>query len=192
MAVKQKQKASPGFSLIEVMMAIVVLAAGLLSILGMFVFSLSTMQTAQEDLIAREKAKETLESVASARDNGEITFTQIQNSPTGIFSPNPQPIYVACNTTSQSGIVNTNDYVKNCAGTIESVNLPGPDGVFGTSDDIALPLTSFSRQVTISAIKTANGADNPNLRQIKITVTYTGQRGGKGQYTVTSYISRYH
>jgi prepilin-type N-terminal cleavage/methylation domain-containing protein len=193
MAVMRKQNASSGFSLIEVMMAVVVLAAGLLSILGLFVFSLSTMQTAQEDLIAREKAKEALESVASARDNGQITYAQIQNVASGgLFDPNPQPIYLSCNNTSTSGIINTADYVAKCAPTIESVQLPGPDGVFGTPDDITLPLTNFTRRVTITNITTATGAVNPNLRQLQITVTYVGQRGGKGQYTVTSYISRFH
>jgi len=188
MAVKRHGK-SQGFSLVEVMVAIVVLAVGLLSILGMFVFAMSTMQTAQEDLIAREKAKDALENVFSARDTGQITFDQIQNSttPPGIFDPGAQPIYI----TRGDGLINVSDYIAP-GGVYESVTLPGPDGILGTADDIQMPLSNFKRTITISPVTDASGGVNPDLRQIAVTVQYQAERYGTRQYTTTGYISRYH
>lgn len=189
MAVDRKLRASAGFSLVEVMIAMVVLAVGLLSILGMFAFAMTVMQDAQNDLIAREKAKDALENVFSARDTGQITFNQIQNSstPPGIFDPNPQPIYV----TRGDGLINSSDYIAT-GGVYETVTLPGPDGILGTADDIQVPLSNFSRTITISPVKDAGGGINPDLRQIAVTVQYQGERVGKRQYTTTGYISRYH
>jgi prepilin-type N-terminal cleavage/methylation domain-containing protein len=194
MAMTVKLRRSSGFTLIEVMIAIVVLGVGLLSALALFVTSMSTMQSAQEDLIAREKAKEAFESVVSARDTGEITFDQIQNIATapGIFNPDPQPLYVPRATTSLAGITNTPDYLAP-GGVVESVTLPGKDGILGTADDIQMPLTNFQRQITITPAKDASGGTNPSLRQIVVTVQYNGARVGViHQYSVTGYVSRYH
>jgi prepilin-type N-terminal cleavage/methylation domain-containing protein len=187
---KLRRRNSSGFSLIEVMVAMIVLATGMLSVVGMFVFSLGIMQTAQEDLLAREKAKEALESVVSARDTGEITFDQIQNTTTtpGIFDPNFQPLYVP---RLPDGLINTASYVAP-GGTYDSVTLPGHDGILGTADDIVVPLSNFSRQITITPVLNSDGSTNPNIRQIVVTVQYSAAQVGTHRYAVTGYISRYH
>lgn len=190
MKIQEVRRHSSGFSLIEVMVAMVVLAVGLISILGMFVFSISVMQNAQEDLLAREKAKEALESVVSARDTGQITFDQIQNTTTapGIFDPNFQPLYIP---RLPDGLINTAAYIAP-GGVMESITLPGPDGILGTADDIVMPLNNFQRQITISPVLDKSGGVNPNIRQIVVTVQYTTPPAGLHQYVVTGYISRYH
>lgn len=188
-----KRTPSAGFTLLEVMISIVILGVGLLSILGMFVFAVSTMQGAQEDLIAREKAKQALENVVSARDTGLVTFDQIQNTTTapGIFDPNFQPLYIGRNTTPLAGLINTGDYLAT-GGVIESIILPGPDGILGTGDDIKMPLTYFQRQILITPLLDASGSANPNLRQIVVTVSYSGPQIGNHRYSVNGYVSRYH
>jgi prepilin-type N-terminal cleavage/methylation domain-containing protein len=187
---KRRRGSSSGFSLVEVLVAMVVLATGLMSVVGMFVFSISIMQTAQEDLLAREKAKEALESVVSARDTGQITFDQIQNTTNapGIFDPNFQPLYIP---RLPDGLINTASYVQP-GGTLESVTLPGPDGILGTADDIIVPLSNFQRQITITPVPTAIGGVDPNMRQIVVTVQYTATQQGTHKYSVTGYISRFH
>lgn len=63
MGVRRKANQQRGFTLMEAMVAAIVLATGLLSVLSLFAYSLSNLQMSQEDLIARAKAKEGLESV---------------------------------------------------------------------------------------------------------------------------------
>jgi hypothetical protein len=61
----------------------------------------------QEDLIARAKAKEGLESVFSARDSSQIDFSQINNKANGgIFLDDFAPIY---DPPGVDGIANTDD-----------------------------------------------------------------------------------
>jgi hypothetical protein len=83
------------------------------------------------------------------------------------------------------GLVNTADDANE---SIEEVLAPGADGLLGTQDDLRTPLTTFTRQIEISNLLDAQGAVNPLLRQLRVTIVY---RVGQMQrtYTLTTYIS---
>jgi len=171
-----------GFSLIEVVVATGILAAGLLSLAGVFSLGMLHMAGSTPGLIAREKAREAVESVHTARDTGDLPWSKIQNVPApGVFLTGPQNMYKA----GLDGLVNTADDVT--AGVEKQA---GNDNVLGTSDDI--PLTDFTREIQISNLF-ADGSltiVNPNLRQIKVIVRY--KVGGNWRtYTLTTYISSF-
>jgi len=175
-----------GFTFIEVMIAVAVLLVGLVGVLSVFAFGLAAMQFAQEDLIAKQKAREALEGVYGARNTSQITYDMIQNvSNGGIFLDGLQPLLLAGN----DGIIGTAD-----DGPVETLRLPGPDGVYGTADDTNVPLATFQRQIQITPVPLAGGGVNPDLRQISITVQYSAGKSMGGSirtYTVSSYISRF-
>src|SRR5262249_4081241 len=179
-----------GFTLLEVMVSVISLAAGLISVLALFGYSVSTMQTSQEDLIARTKAKEALESVFSARNSAQITFNQLQNKANGgIFVDGFAPIYQP---PRPHRTANTDADSTPAHSPLPALILPGPDGILGTADDVRMPLTNFQRQITFSPVfdpgsKTAN----PNLRLVTVTVQYTVPQFGARKYTVNAYISRF-
>jgi len=50
------RRKSRGFSLVEVLIAMVVLTVGLLAVIASFATAIAATQSAQEDLIARHKA----------------------------------------------------------------------------------------------------------------------------------------
>ena len=56
MGIRAKGSKQRGFTLMEAMVAAIVLATGLLSVLSLFAYSLSNLQMSQEELIARAKA----------------------------------------------------------------------------------------------------------------------------------------
>ena len=72
-----------GFSLVEVLLAMVILVVGLVSLLGLFAHAIVTMQTSQENLLARQKVREALENIYTARNTQQIVFDDIQNVASG-------------------------------------------------------------------------------------------------------------
>jgi len=190
MGVRRKARQQRGFTLMEAMVAAIVLATGLLSVLSLFAYSLSNLQMSQEDLIARAKAKEGLESVFSARDSSQIDFSQINNKANGgIFLDGFAPIY---DPPGADGIANTDDDSNSANSQIDAIVLPGPDGILGTADDIRQPLNSFQRRITLSPVFLAGTTTvNNNLRLITVTVKYTVPQYGTRQYQISAYISKY-
>jgi type II secretory pathway pseudopilin PulG len=171
-----------GFSLIETVIALGILATGLLSLAGVFALGLNHVASSSQNLIAREKAREAVESVHTARDTRVITWAQINNvNRGGVFLSGAQELRRA----GVDGLVNTADDANE---EIEEVLAPGADGRIGTQDDVRTPLSTFTRQIEISDLLTPQGDVNPTLRQLRVTVTY---RVGNAQrtYTLTTYIS---
>jgi prepilin-type N-terminal cleavage/methylation domain-containing protein len=180
-----------GFSLLEVMVAMSILMVGLLGLARVFYVGLSLVGTSSPSLVAREKAREAIESVHTARDTRTITWAQIRNvnapatcgaGTTGVgggrFLNNAQNMRAP----GVDGLVNTND---DAAAVLEAS--PGPDNIMGNTDDI--PLLGFTREIQICDI---NG--NNDLRQIIVTIRFNGT-GAVGnqrrEYRLTTFISRF-
>jgi type II secretory pathway pseudopilin PulG len=175
-------KKESGFSLIETLIAMGLLATALLSLAGVFVLGLRHMQTSSPGLIAREKAREAIESVHTARDTRVITWAQIRNeSQGGIFRDGEQELRRA----GVDGLVNTDDDDDE---PVEEVVDPGNDRILGTADDKRTTLSTFRRTIDINDLFDAQGVMNPSLRELIVTISY---RVGDitRQYTLTTYIS---
>ena len=166
-----------GYGLLEVMMAVVVSVIGLVSLLALFSQSVVTMSLVQEELIAKHKAREALESVYTAR-NTQGSFADIETiNDGGIFEEGFQPLKVS----GVDGLIGTVD-----DGAVETILLPGPDGLLGNGDDINRTLDNFERQIEISPV-----GSYPDLKQITVTVRYTTPQGWQRSFQASSYISRY-
>ncbi len=185
-----RRKSSEGFSTIEVLAALFVVTIALTGLLALFGYAISTMTLMQDLLIAKQKSRETLESIYTARNTSQITFDMIQNvsaSP-GIFLDGYQPLKRP-NPTSGTGdgLVGTAD-----DGDIEKLILPGPDGDLTTTiDNEYRVLDTFERQIQISPILFADSSVNPDVRRIMVSIRYNTPMGGQSTYAVESYISRY-
>ena len=157
-----------GFSLMETMIALGVLATGLLATAQVMAFSMAMSSDSGDDLLARQKAADAIESVFTARDTRTVPWARILNivgesgADGGVFMDGPQPLTIG----GADGLVNTVD-----DGPVESVMQPGPDGQLGNGDDVPRPLTSFQRQIEITAVP-----GNPNLRKLKVTITYRAEQ----------------
>jgi prepilin-type N-terminal cleavage/methylation domain-containing protein len=183
----RKQRNQQGFTLLETLISMIVLTIGLVALLGVVGMAMTATQTSQEDMIAKKLAQETVESIYTARDTANITWSQILNvGTTGIFVTGSQPI----NQPGADGIIGTSD--DSLAGA-QTLQLPGPDGIFGTADDVSLPLTNFARSIVITTVpNVATGAPYVNLRQLTVTIQYTTpQYRLPKQYVLTSFISQY-
>jgi len=187
--------AQNGFTLIETMIAMAIMGIGIVALLAAFGAAVGATENSQQNLIAREKALQALESVYTARNTQQITFSQIANvSSGGIFTTGATQLLCA----GPDGLVNTSDDVNcpasgPCAAGPECVVLPGPDGILGTADDVGMSLANFTRQIQINTVLESDGQTiNPTLKQIVVTISYTtGGNPNPHVYTVTSLISAY-
>lgn len=182
-------RGTSGFTLIEAVIALAILSVGLLGLAQGFYIGMRAMATSSANLIAREKAREAVESVHTARDTRTITWAQIKNvSNGGVFLDGAQNLLAA----GADGLVNTTDDATTCVDRLtnptcmETQHDPGPNGLLGDTDDILTPLVGFTRQIQILELNPVN----PDLREVRVTITYTvGPQ--RGTYTLRTFISAF-
>ena len=197
-----RKQAEDGVSLLEVVISMAVLTVGMVSMLGVFGLAMATTETSQQSMIAKQLANEAYESIVTARNSGQLTFDDIQNTGStncpvtgagscGIFAvpTTPQPMYQAITTGSYAGILGTTYDVGQPEQTLQD---PGPDGIFQTADDTFIPLSGYQRTILISSVRDASGYVVSSLRSVTITVQYqTSQANQPKTYILNSYISQY-
>ena len=156
-----------GFTLVEALIAMGILSVGLLGLAQAFYVGMQHMSTSASNLIAREKAREAVESVLTARDTRTITWGEVRNvAGGGVFLDGPQSL----NNAGVDGLVNTADDAD--AG-VETQRDPGPNGVFCDTesgcpdDDISTPLNGFQREIQI------NDLANADIRELVVTISFT-------------------
>jgi hypothetical protein len=173
-----------GFSLAEVITAMFILTIGLVGMLALFSTAIDNMEGSQEDLICKQKAREAIEAIFTARESAQINFSNINNNTTagGIFVTGWQPL----NLPGPDGLIGTSDDAPT-----EQMILPGPDGALGTNDDQIIVLNNYQRQITITSVTSNNSTVNPDIRQLTVTVQYTNTKGRTRSYTINTLISRY-
>lgn len=156
-----------GFSLIEVLVATTVLAVGILPLVGLFAAGVQQMGASTPMMLAREKAREAIESVHAARDTGEASWPTIRNvADGGVFLD-----------------------------AAIAIKDPGPDGLVNTVDDLIqadqLPAGLYTREIDILPLNNDGGGGvNQNLREIRVIVRYRLNQVWR-TYTLTTYISSY-
>ena len=179
------QPRQSGFTLIETMIAIVVLTFGILSLAGLFAQGVIIENMTQMDYIAQKKAEGAMEAIFAARDSKQQPWSNIRNvqgesgADNGIFLDGPQPLLGP----GSDGLYGTADDVL----TFPEVVIvgPGPDGQLGTADDDVLTLEGMSRTTSITEIP-----NEPNLRQVTIVINYRIGHTTR-QYTLLSYVSQF-
>jgi len=154
-----------GFSFVEVIVAMFILTAGLLPLVALFTMGVQRITASTPMLMAREKAREAIESVHAARDTGEASWATIRN-------------------TTDGGVFLTG---------ARAIRHPGNDGLVNTADDgaIEIPEAEFTREIDINPLNFDGQATvNPNLREVRVIVRYK-VHGGWREYVMTTYISSY-
>ena len=179
MRIRKLRHSQSGFTMIETVVAMGVLAIGVLSLVAMLADSLAYMQSSQWDYIAQQEAAKTIESIFTARDMGQATWASIcniGNGPSCAFTAVPTQLCAA----GPDGILGTAD--DNCA-AIDSILQPGADGTF-TAPTLQ-PLSTFTRTIAIRPV-----AGVANLNSITVTINYRAGRFFR-QYVLTTNISNF-
>ncbi len=192
-----------GFSLIETLIAMAILATGLLSLAGVFIMGLNHLAGSSGALIAREKAREAVESVHTARDTRVITLVpDLQrrfDARHGVRRQRRRASFSAASSRCarrESTGWSTRPTTTTRVCEHEASLSPGPDNILGNGDDVADARSpAITREIEISEIVT-NGVANPNLRRLRVRIRYgrmVRNRAGSVEpervYELTTYIS---
>jgi hypothetical protein len=165
-----------GFSFIDVMVAITILLIGVLALGGAMAGALIRTEESEEELIAKQFATSTIESIFSARDVSTLGFDAARNTANADCTGGP-------------GLF--------CPGLRNVTMSAGPDGIFGTADDAGLVVAGFKRSIEIKNVNDVDGDDVDDssglpvsLRKITVTIHYQ-VRGADRQVLLTTYIGDY-
>lgn len=181
----RRQGRAEGFTLLEAMIAMVILSFGILSLAAVYAQGIQTASMTQFDYIAEKKAEEAVETIFAARDSKQLAWGNIRNvtgsggGADGVFLVGPQPLLAA----GPDGLYGTADDVVTQPDVV--ILGPGPDKILGTADDVVMPLANMTRTIDIQDIP-----GEPGLRQITITMNYTVGAMTR-QYTLVSYIAHF-
>jgi hypothetical protein len=157
--------------------------------MALFAKSLSAVQSSQDAQIARQKSRETMESIYAARNDQAISFDQIVNvSAGGIFNDGFQKMYLP----GGNGIPGTASDTT----ILDRVILPGRNGVVETApnaatptgDDVFYPLSNFQRQILITPVITG-GAVNLYMRKVTVTIRINAGGANAVDFVTSGYIA---
>jgi type II secretory pathway pseudopilin PulG len=172
-------------TLIEVMIAALILTVSLLAVAATMIQGISAMFIVQEQLVAKQKAREAMESVFTARSTQFIQFPNILGvAQGGIFLDGWQPIREM----GADAIANTSDDTSE---PLETLDFPGPDGQFGTFDDLSQPLSNYERRIVFSDVFLPSGTLDTEIRKITVEVRFRAHGKWWPPISVSSYISRF-
>jgi len=181
----RRGRSQSGFTLLEAMIAIVILSFGILSLAAVYAQGIQVANMTQLDFIAEKKSEEAVETIFAARDSKILAWTNIRNvtgtggGNDGVFLVGPQPLLAA----GPDGLYGTADDDVNNPDVV--IIGPGPDKILGTADDVVMSLKNMTRTITITDVTGEAG-----LREITITMTYTVGSLTR-QYTLVSYIAEF-
>lgn len=175
-AIGMSRESEAGSSLVEALAAMAVLAVGLMGMAQAIVLGMAHAAVSQANLVAREKAREAVESVHTARDTRTITWAQIRNvGAGGVFADGLLPLRQA----GPDGLVNTADDPD-----VLDVIGPGPDGLLGTTDD--LRADGFERQILIEDV---NGS--PAIRRLTVVISYPARGLRPPPFRLVTFVSSF-
>jgi type II secretory pathway pseudopilin PulG len=171
-----------GFSLVEMVMAMLLMLIGLLALATVIGYAFMVSNKGRNITNSKLLVTSILEQMETLRNTNRLTFGQLSNA---------------------ADVDNTNSS-QNFEGfplEFQPVSLnPGPDGIFGTTDDLvdagtdgsygtqddftnlALSHPGYSRQIVITKL-------NPDLKRIQVTLRYPGDKGKVYTKVGVSYLN---
>jgi type II secretory pathway pseudopilin PulG len=179
---KPDSKNENGFTLIEAVIAILIITVGLIGTAGAITYALEYSTISKNATNAKQVATSMIEQIESLRNTRRLAFRQIAN----------------VGSVDNTDTVNT--FTGFSVGFKELSNQPGADGVFGTDDDLvdagvdgiygtaddfvnnALIRNGYTRQITITNL-------SPVVRKVEVKVRYASSAGKIGELRGVCYLN---
>lgn len=172
--VNRRRHSEAGFSLLEMVVAMVILTIGLLGVASAVGYSLMASNRGRSLTNSKMLVVSILEQMETLRNTRELSFEEISN-------------------TQATGSSFTG-FPYNASEFRPVSTVPGNDGVFGTADDLwgATGTTddmSLARPGVTRQIKITGFPSNPYLKKIEVTLRYTTGDGRSRDLVGISYLN---
>jgi type II secretory pathway pseudopilin PulG len=170
-----------GFSLLETVIAVTLLAVGLLGVASAIGYAMVASNHGRSITNAKLLAVSILEQMETLRDTGNLSFGQIANVGQVDNTRAPKN-FVGFQAGAQQ--VSTNPGPDGIFGTADDLIDAGPDRIFGTVDDYVNPafaVVGVTRQIQITSLSST-------LKKVQVTINYSA-RGGMRQIVAVSYLN---
>jgi len=177
-----KRKSEAGFSLIEMVVAILILTIGLLGMASAISYALLASNRGRGVTNAKMLVVSMLEQMETLRDTGQLHFSEISNSQVAGSTfkgfQDPNTFYPVSMVPGPDGVFGTSDDLSTG---------PGPDGLWGTGDD---PTDATKKVPNVTRkIKIENFPGNDYLKKITVTLKYSANGGESRDLTVVGYLN---
>ncbi len=174
-----QRKNQGGFSLLEMVVATLVLTVGLLAVASSIGYALLASNRGRGVTNAKMLIVSVQEQMETLRDTGQLSFAEISNSHVegSTFTYFPTDFMAVSTFPGPDGVFGTND----------DLIAPGPDGFYFTGDEVtdntrARP--GVTRQILITGIP-----NEPLLKKITVTLRYAPNGGEARELVGISYLN---
>jgi prepilin-type N-terminal cleavage/methylation domain-containing protein len=175
-------RSEAGFTMIEMVIAMMIMLIGLLGMAEAISYGLMVSNSGRNVTNTKLLVVSVLEQMETLRNTKELTFGQISN--TGQVDDTGSTRAFAGFPTGFTS-VSINPGPDGVFGTADDLIDAGPDQTYGTSDDFtnqALVRPGFQRQIRITSLSS-------DLKKIEVTLRYPGRGGQYQTMTAISYLN---
>jgi hypothetical protein len=173
-----------GITILEMVVAMLLLTVGLLGLAAAIGYAVTVSNKGRNLTNSKLLVVSLLEQMETLRNTQELKFGQIANvgavdntGATRNFAGFPVGFGPLSINPGPDGIFGTDDDLIN----------PGPDNIYGTADDFTdntWTVPGYQRQIVITTF-----ASNPNLKRIEVTVRYPDAGGHMRDLVGVSYLN---
>jgi type II secretory pathway pseudopilin PulG len=171
-----------GITIIEMVAAMMVLTVGLLGLAASIGYAVTVSNRGRNLTNTKLVAVSLLEQMETLRNTQQLTFGQIANA---AAVDNSGAAWTFAGFPTGYQLLSKNPGPDGIFGTTDDFISPGADNVYGTSDDFtdsSLAIAGYSREIVISNL-------SPNLKRIQVTVRYPDGGGQLRNLVAISYLN---
>jgi len=171
-----------GVTILEMVVAMLILTIGLLGLAASIGYAVTVSNKGRNLTNSKLLVVSLIEQMETLRNTEQLTFGQIANQgqvdDSGALKP-----FIGFPTAFQPLSINPGP--DGIFGTSDDLISPGPDNIYGTADDIvdsSWEVVGYQRQITITNL-------SANLKRIQVTVRYPDSGGQLHDMVGVSYLN---
>jgi type II secretory pathway pseudopilin PulG len=179
---KTYSESESGFTLIEAVIAILVISIGLIGTAGAIAYALQYSTISKNATSAKQVTTSMIEQIESLRNTRRLAFKQIAN--VGSVD-NVDTVNTFTGFSTGFKEVSVKPGADGVAGTDDDLIDAGIDGIYGTADDFvnnSFIRKGFTRQITITNLSFA-------IKKVEVKVRYESSAGKVGELKGVCYLN---